>query len=100
MWIQCYCGHQIKDTTDGIAYKARYISDQDWFDVLNNIDFNIQNLEPNREKLCWNNQNYLFNKTKCIYQCTECGRLYIEDNNRELREFIPAERGCDSVLHG
>lgn len=76
------------------------ISDQDWFDVLENIDSNIQNSESNREKLCWDNQNYLSRKTKCIYQCTECGRLYVEDNNKELREFLPVENGCGNILRG
>ena len=99
MWIQCRCGHQIKDTTDNISYKARYISDQDWFDVLDNIDSSIQNSEPNREKLIWDNQKYLLNKTKCIYQCMECGRLYIEDSNRELREFLPSVREYGDILH-
>ena len=100
MWIQCRCGHQIKDTTDGISYKARYISDQDWFGVLDTIDRNIQSLEKNREKLCWDNHNYVSSKTKCIYQCTECERLYVENQNGEFREFLPIGNECNNILHG
>lgn len=99
MWIQCSCGHQIKDTDDSISYKARYISDQDWFGVLDNIDSNIQSPEPNKDKLCHDNRKFLLGKVKNIYQCTDCGRLYIEDSNRELREYLPLEEGCGDVLH-
>lgn len=98
MWIQCGCGHQIKDTTDSIPFKARYISDQDWFDVLDNIDSNIQSSEPNKEKLCQDYRRFLLEKVKCIYQCTECGILYIEDSKRTFREFLPFGDDCDDIF--
>lgn len=91
MWIKCSCGNRIHDNTDNIPYKARYISDQDWFDVLDKIDASIESAERNKEKLCMDSSNYIYEKSKEIYQCYECGRLYVDDNNRKLHEFIPAE---------
>lgn len=99
MWIQCRCGHQIKDTTDSISYKARYILDQEWFDVLDNIDSSIENSDTNKDKLCQDNRKFLNGKVKIIYQCTECGRLYIEDSKKEFREFLPLGEECGDILH-
>lgn len=89
MWVQCTCGNRIKDISDGLPHKAHYISDQDWFDVLDRIDYAIESPEENREDLCREIRSFLCKKTKEMYQCTECGKLYVDDKNRELREFIP-----------
>lgn len=91
MWIQCACGNVIKDVTDSISYKARYISDQDWFDVLDRIDSAIKSDESNKDHLCQEISTFIMGKAKDIYQCTECGRIYIDDKNRNLKEYVSAK---------
>ena len=99
MWIQCPCGEQIKDTTDNISYKARYISDQDWLDVLDKIDYCIESTEQDRDKLCNEFRRFLTEKTRNIYQCTKCGKLFVEDSKGNFKEFIPSENDFNDILN-
>ena len=89
MWIECICGNQIKDVSDGIRYKAKYISDKDWFYILDKAESLIESDEPDKEKLCREFQNIMFQKTKDMYQCTECGRLFVDNKDRVLSRFTP-----------
>lgn len=98
MWIQCVCGNQIKDTTDGISYKARYISDQDWFEVLDKIASLIESNQADRKTLCREFYGFFGGKTKAMYQCTGCGRLFVEDKNGEMREFVSTENIGESIF--
>ncbi len=91
MWIQCRCGNQIKDITDDIAYKAHYISDQDWFEVLDEIDNAIMNTCADKKEVCNKVFSFISKRSKNIYQCTACGRLFIDDNDRNLNEFTPVK---------
>jgi len=36
--LQCRCGAVIRDQTDFISYKAYLVADEDWFDVLDDVD--------------------------------------------------------------
>lgn len=98
MWIQCVCGSQIKDNSDGISYKARYISDQDWDEVMDKVVSLIESSETDRNKLCGEFYSFIIKKTKDMYQCTECGRLFVDNKNRELRKFTPADDVEKNIL--
>ncbi len=89
MWIQCICGNQIKDVSDEVRYKARYISDKDWFSLLDKVESLIESNEPDKNKLRREFIDLMFQKTKDMYQCMECGRLFVDNKDRILSRFAP-----------
>ena len=91
MKIKCECGGIIVDQTDFLPFKAHMISDQDWFDFLDAIDNAVEKSGPtSKEKeLALMNVRILAGiLSKSIYQCTLCGRLFVENENHELETFI------------
>ncbi|MFG2087491.1 hypothetical protein [Spirillospora sp. NPDC048824] len=72
MKIRCSCGELILDQTDFLPYKARFVSDMDWDDVH---EGDVQ--ERLRE---W---------SRSMWQCTGCGRLYLNDHGGGLQCFVP-----------
>jgi len=74
MKIYCHCGHIIPDITDFLPYKAHFIADQDW------DDYNESYKNP------W---DYDSSMIRTCYQCTECGRLYFDGQDRQLICFVP-----------
>ena len=73
MKIKCHCGNSISDDTDFLSYKAHIFSDQDFEDLLESTDY------------------HKFSEFgRCGYQCTECGRLYLDHPDGTMRSFIPA----------
>jgi hypothetical protein len=80
MKIGCKCGAVIYDQTDFLSYKAHFVADQDWFDFAESTEKNGR-VDASLVRQC--------------YQCRACGRLYIDDFNRELRSFVPEEQSND-----
>ena len=74
MKISCSCGEVIRDQTDYLSSKAHLIADQDWEDFAESSE-KQKRLDRSYVRLC--------------YQCSACGRLYIEDPSRALQCFVP-----------
>ena len=85
MKFPCACGCVIHDTSDNLSYKGKIIADQD-IDSLWGIIERLE--EPHDEKIdVFKEVSDLLMKN--IYQCPECGRVYIENqsHNYELIAF-------------
>ena len=94
MWIECKCGEAIKDTFDSIPYKGRIISDKEFFDLLEIAKEKIKSEDNDRDRLAREFGDVLWGSTprirvNFIYQCIECGRIYMEDETGELYGFMP-----------
>ncbi len=101
MKINCACGHQILDVTDGVANKAHILPDQDWNDVLDAIDDAIEKSGPSarqKESACMAIRNLLVRTTRMTWQCTHCGALYVDDAQNEAWRFEPAPPGPGTEL--
>ncbi|WP_428390660.1 hypothetical protein [Lichenicoccus sp.] len=78
MHFLCPCGHVIRDQTDCLPYKARYVADQDYADLDRMTAEQIDNAywDYHRE----------------MYQCQKCGRLFLEDqHSQQLLAFKPED---------
>jgi hypothetical protein len=90
MKIKCLCGNLIVDQTDELPTKAHYISDRHWFQFLESIDDAIEKSGPSpqeKEKACNNVRKT--NSFRSMWQCSECGRIFIDDKNYQLHIFKP-----------
>lgn len=92
MHFYCTCGNRISDTTDFLSYKAYLLADQDEQDYYDAIEQEVKNEEISREE-CVDNIMFSFGRKylgKAMYQCLECGRLFIEDETgRNFYTFVP-----------
>ncbi|WP_181777578.1 hypothetical protein [Amycolatopsis pittospori] len=79
MKIRCVCDGLIVDQTDFQRNKAYLVADQDWFDVLDD------------EEGQGTDHGLLLESSRTMWQCGECGRLYIDDRSGTLHRFDPAE---------
>lgn len=92
MWIRCKCGSIIHDNTDAIPYKGHIISDKEYFKLLDVADEMIESSFRNREALAMNFRDNMTNgyiRIKAIYQCRNCGRILLEDENNQYCSFVP-----------
>ena len=74
MNFYCKCGFLFHDNADCLYFKGRLIADQDWNNLWNYIDNGVKNGENPCDNI-WK----LFPRS--MFQCPECGRLYMEDDN-------------------
>lgn len=65
--FQCSCGHIIRDNTDYLSYKAYYISDQDFYDFLDELEGESRD----------NFASVAYKYVRDIYQCTKCNNIFI-----------------------
>jgi hypothetical protein len=113
MHFGCGCGHSITDTRDFIEYKAALIPDQDHNDLIDHICEEVRRHlkrgkisveEPSsmevEDPLFWAVANNLCHYRRTMYQCTECGRLYVDDPADPLRlhAFAPEDEGYHRYL--
>ncbi len=91
MKIECECGHLIVDQTDKLPFKAHLVPDQEWFRFLDAMDVLIDDvsagkLRPQEASMAvrraW--------PSRTAWQCSNCGRLYIDDRQHELNVYLPA----------
>lgn len=87
MHFYCRCGYRISDTTDFISYKARIIADQDWDDFLDRIVEAIESCETDREKVVDDFYSNTLGVEKAMYQCPDCGRIFIDGEGNSLYSF-------------
>lgn len=90
MKFTCECGHIIYDQTDYLSYKAHLISDQDWFDFLEEIDEAIEKSGPtpkDKEIACMKIRSLSSKLYKRVYQCKNCGNIFFNNNSPQLEMF-------------
>lgn len=104
MKIDCHCGAIIADAADNLPHKAHLIPDQEWFRVFEAIDGVIEDLAAGRadaESAQMGVRRILGEAARQLYQCRNCGRLYVDDQQHQLHTFTPdAADGAAEVLRG
>ena len=89
MNFTCRCGYRFHDNTDELRFKARILPDQDF-----NEFYTL--LEDAGKSHTKEEQHHIFDKIydllkKCIYQCPECGRLFLKNSGGGLTMFTPSD---------
>lgn len=90
MKFLCECGHPIYDQTDYLPYKAHVISNQDWFNFLDEIDDAIEkagSTPEDKERALMRIRSLAVNLSKSVYQCNECGNVFFYRNPPQLEMF-------------
>ena len=92
MKLACPCGCTIRDNTDDLPYKARVTPDRRWEKLWCAFEAALNATPPHSEE----QEIELAAKFshpanfRLAYQCPECARIFIEDRNDRLVEFVPA----------
>ena len=93
MKINCHCGEQISDTSDYISHKAHLIPDQDIYGVMDGLDDEVIDRVASGELSVQDaymvSRRILYSPIRTMWQCFECGRLYIDGPDSELHCFRP-----------
>ena len=101
MKIECTCGATIHDAGDSLPDKAHVIPDKSLFPLLDAFDdivLNRCNTAAEREAACTHLRSLLMKATGTAWQCTTCGRLYIDGANRQLNTYAPEGQSSKSAL--
>lgn len=101
MHFYCNCGNRISDTTDYLSYKGYVISDQDEFDFLDEIDRAIEQSGPSaedKESAAMNVRRLWGDLTRTVYQCPECGTIYMNNDKNQLRGFTRGNENTEKNL--
>lgn len=99
MKINCTCGNIIVDQTDYLKNKGYLISDTQWFDFWNDIDNAIEKSgesKKEKEEACMQLRNQ--NIFKNLWECTSCGKLYIDDKNGNLISYTSDKNDYNGIL--
>jgi hypothetical protein len=103
MKISCICGNVLRDQTDHIPYKAHFVADQDYEDLIVGIEQQLAGIlmqgpgTPTAtdqtqllDSILW---DAMRSYTRTMYQCSNCGRICLEDPDdpRELQWFKPED---------
>jgi hypothetical protein len=94
MKISCACGSTISDNTDFLSYKARFVADQDFYDVVDasegsEITVSYRDDEPAGTSSVARHRLWRWSRT--MWQCTTCGCIWLEDHEHGIRGFTPIE---------
>lgn len=93
MKISCHCGATISDSTDYLAHKAHLTPDQDLYGAWDGIDDEVIDRvasgELSVQDAYWKSRRILSSPTRLMWQCIECGRLYIDGIDGKLNCFVP-----------
>jgi hypothetical protein len=92
MKIGCYCGATIVDQTDGHSDKAHFFPDQVWDSFFDALDVLAKaGPSPAEQRAAWKPLRHLLaTKVRLMWQCRACGRLYIDDQEHNLQNFVPS----------
>lgn len=101
--IFCRCGNVLRDITDGIRYKGYIISDREQFDLYDFVDELIESDNPDKELLAMTFRSNIslgdsYIRMKEIFQCPQCGRIFIEATPGEFVVFTPEEHTENNLL--
>jgi hypothetical protein len=112
MKIFCECGYTIHCNTDCLSYKASFTADQDSFDLIDKIEEQIKKLATSIEYAASDKidldvliedtiidiSETISDYSRSIYQCSGCGRLFIDDNHFNTHVFIPQDNSVANNL--
>lgn len=102
MKIHCHCGASIIDNTDDLPNKGHLIPDQAWFATYDAIDNEI--IDPvadqrlGKEAAYHHARRIIYRSARLMWQCQECGRLYIDGLDGQLRCFLPEGEPVDREI--
>lgn len=98
MKFRCNCGNIIHDTTDFLSYKANFLANQDEEDFDDGMEL-LLNESLSKEE-CLNKMWSLYTHyaSRSMYQCSKCGRIFLEDIEGNLHCFVPEEHDNKSLL--
>jgi hypothetical protein len=90
MKIKCKCGSIIVDQTDCLKSKGYIISDTQWFEFWDAIDEAIEKSGPSKidkERASTQlGQQQIF---KTVWECSDCGKLFVDSKNGKLISYSP-----------
>jgi len=95
MKIGCHCGATIFDQTDDLPQKGHLIPDQEWFATYDAMDDEV--IVPltegsiDKERAFHLSRRVISRASRLIYQCSTCGRLYIDDKQGKLQCYVPSD---------
>lgn len=94
MRFACKCGYTIRDQTDQLSYKARFVPDQSWFGLLDNLEaIALNNSADEKSALpdaLWINlSGELSSVTSTAYECRQCGRIWFDRRGYPLVSYCP-----------
>ncbi len=105
MKIRCHCGGTIHDSTDYLSHKAHLTPDQELYGVWDGIDEEV--IDPVASHELPAKEAYIVSRriisspTRLMWQCHECGRLYVSALDGELHCFVPENEQADKrILRG
>lgn len=94
MKIHCACGATIHDGADDLPHKAHIIPDQRWNRLFDDIDNLIENecaTSAQRNAACTKIRAMVSATVRLAWQCSACGRIYADDANAKLNEYVAGE---------
>ena len=101
MKIRCHCGALIADNTDHLPHKAHLIPDQEWFPVFDAIDAVVADVAAGRsdaDSAQTSFRRILGSAARPVYQCQQCGRLFVLDRKNQFFPFAPTEADSDREI--
>jgi len=113
MKFLCTCGHVISDSTTEIPYKAYFYADQDYDDLCDAIDEQFLKLanavrQPTASETdvaaalqrAMDTTSAKIGKyaRRKIYQCSQCGRLSVDDPQHYGQVFVPEDSATPKNL--
>ncbi|MDW3652654.1 MAG: hypothetical protein R8P61_36590 [Bacteroidia bacterium] len=100
MKISCACGSLIIDSTDGHSTKAHVLPDKLWNAFWTAVDDAIESPQKGKkaqEAKCMDlRRKFSF---RFAYECNNCGRLYLYDQENQLQEYLPATQSYQKILN-
>ena len=98
MKIGCYCGATIFDQTDDLPQKGHLIPDQEWFGTYDMTRWTTEMIVPlidgrdrQGRKRSHVSRRVISRASRLMYQCSVCGRLYIDDRQGVLHCYVPSD---------
>ena len=88
----CSCGRQFLNSTDNRSYVAQILSDQDYDAFFDLIDAAVEKSGPtplDKERAVMDLRASLFCRQPRIWQCVQCGLVYITDANGNRHAHAP-----------
>ena len=98
MKIQCTCDQLIIDQSDGLKNKAYFISDVQWNDFWDAVDTAIEQPGSAKEKEARVMRLRSLKVFRNAWECYNCGKLYIDDQNYQLKAYSPDSKSYNALL--
>lgn len=119
--LGCRCGHVIVDQTDSLPYKASLLRDEVenafWEEVNHELKLLMTAAESGDKAVIadafgkfapWGNvadelesriSSLYIHRTLDVYECTNCGRLWVQKGTgNQFVSFVPEEGGYQAIL--